>query len=287
MSQDLQSKLLLVTPSISMVGTTRADDSITKEVHEKHGSQEEAGRYVASLWPENYLRPIKKVASAARSYHRDNTVLSSFGSMIPAMMFASYEEKMKHLEQQFDEAADDFVDNYDAVIAKAKEIHNGSFRPDWYPAKFAIREKFAFRLLVSPVPRGGDIVVNYLAADRIAQLQSEITARVNAAATAAKQEAVSRVMEKVAHIADTLNKDKPRIFDSLIENLSEVVNLAEAFNVTSDWQVASLIKECRDNLATIDPEALRNSALARRVVKQQAESVLASFGNLGNRKIAV
>jgi hypothetical protein len=284
---DVQAKLLLVQPSISMVGTTRADDTITEEVHKQHAAADEAGRYVANLWPEEHLKPIKKIASAARAYHRDHTVLSSFGSMLPSIMFGDYESRMKKFEAEFMAAAQDFIDNYEAIIEKARQIHNGKFRIEWYPSALALPEKFQFRLLVSPVPRAADIVVNYLAEERISQLQSEITARVNAAAAAAKQEAVSRVLEKVAHIADTLGKDKPRIFDSLIGNLAEVVDLAEAFNVESDHTVAALVNQCRADLARVDPDALRNSGVARKLVKSAAETVLAQFGNLGSsRKLA-
>jgi hypothetical protein len=77
----------------------------------------------------------------------------------------------------------------------------------------------------------------------------------------------------------------PTIHDKLIENLREVLDLAPGLNLGNDPEVNALVRTCRQKLLAA-PDALRDSALQRRMVAAAAKNITNTFGQMGGRKLA-
>jgi len=98
---EIQSKVLIVKPTIAMLGNTRTDEEITEEVHDREHMAKEAGRYVKNLYPPAYLRHIGKIAGEARKWHKTQTICSSFGDMLPTVLFEKYQFRINGFIDQF------------------------------------------------------------------------------------------------------------------------------------------------------------------------------------------
>ena len=106
---DIQSKVLLVKPSISMLGNTRTHKELSQEIHDRHHTAEDTGQYVIKLIKPEHLKAISSVASEARKYHGNYTVRSSFGDLLPTALFERYEAKMKEFMASFNAESDVFT----------------------------------------------------------------------------------------------------------------------------------------------------------------------------------
>lgn len=282
---DIQSKVLIVRPSISQVGKSKTDKEITAEVHNQHGVEDESGQYVKKLWPKEFIAPFTKIVGEASRYHKRHTVVSQFGDLIPTVQFERYREAMDAYIQQFNDAADDFAANYDAIIERARQIHNGTFKEEFYPIREKIREEFSFTLFTAPVPRTTDLSVSYIDEERIVALRAEIEQSVSNAGKMASAQVIKRILECVNRIAVTLG-DQDAIFrNSMIDNLKEMLNLAPALNIADDPAVTQLIHECATKLVK-DPDSLRNSSFQRKTTAVLASQIAETFGKMGGRKLA-
>lgn len=285
MSQDIQSKVLIVKPTISQVGKSRTDKEITSEVHEQHSMDASAGQYVKKLWPEQYLKGFTKIVGEAYRFHKRNTVVSQFGDLLPTIRFEQYKEKMDAFIASFDQEAEDFCARYDEIIAKAREIHNGTFKLEFYPAKEAVRNEFSFTIFTAPVPRVKDLAVSYLDDERISQIRQEIESSVTNAGREASRQVMQRVLECVSHICVKLSEPEAVFRNSLIDNLKEVLKIAPALNISDDPTVSQLIAECSTKLVK-DPDLLRNNNFQRSTTALFAKQISDSFGKMGGRKLA-
>jgi hypothetical protein len=96
---------------------------------------------------------------------------------------------------------------------------------------------------------------------------------------------MERVLTQVAHITDVLTRPSTKIYDSLIENLAELLKLVPAFNLTNDPTLASLVQRCQSDLL-VAPDILRESAVNRNIIANKGKIIADTFGGLGNRKLA-
>ena len=282
---DIQSKVLVVKPTISMPGNSRTDEELTTEIHDRERMDQKAGRYVKQLYPPEYLKPIQNVAREARRFHNERTVVSSFGSLLPTVRFEEYRERMESFIHRFNLTALEFKDLYPQIMDEARRIHNGHFKPELYPAHPNVLEMFGFTLFTAPLPRARDVMVDYLAEDRMLEIRASLEADVARAGVAAGEQIMSRVLACVHKITDRLSEPEAVFRDTLIDNLREVLEIAPALNIASSATVANLIAECRVKLLQ-SPETLRQSPDMRALTAEHAKNIALRFGQMGGRKLA-
>lgn len=285
MQSDIQSKVLIVKPTICQVGKSKIDKQLSSEVQENHLMAKESGQWTTKLWPPASLAPFTRIVGEAKKLHDHNTVVSQFGDLLPTIRFEEYRLAMNQFISRFDAAADEFAGNYDSILAEARRIHNGQFRQEYYPYADQVRSKFQFTLFTSPLPRSSDVSITYLDDARIAEIRAEIESNVQRAGQQASEQVMARVLECVQRIANKLADPEAIFRDSLIDNLRDVLAIAPALNIASDPAIVSLIQECSQKLVK-DPESLRVNAFSRETTAMHARQIAGSFGNMGGRKLA-
>lgn len=285
---DIQSRVLIVKPSVSMVGKSKTDKKLTDEVKDQHDLGKEAGQWVTKLWPPSFIQPFTKLCSEAinaeNSFHKRLTVISQFGYLLPTSRFEEYRAYFDNFEQRFNQLADDFTARYDEVLEKARIIHNGEFRAENYPHQSEIRSRFSFTLFTAPVPRTTDLAVSYLDEARLDQIRADIEQNVLRAARQATDQVMARVLHRVHLIADKLRDPDATFRDSLIENLRDILKIAPELNIGQDPAVKELLGACHGLLR--DPELLRHNPFVRATTAQSAKSIADTFGAMGARKLA-
>ncbi len=281
----LQSKVLIVKPTIHKIGQSRTDDEITSEIHREHQMADEAGRYTKALWPPGVMLPISSIEGAVRRYHKGRTILTGFGRLIPTVHFEDYETRIREFIGQFNDAADAFVDNFETTLAQCRRIQGETFNYEHYPMRHEVREQFSFTLFQAPVPRSSDLAVDYLCAERIAEMRSQIDRDVERAGRDAANQVMARVLARVDTIIQKLSDPEANFHDSLIQNLRHVLEIAPALNIGGDYEVTRLIEACQQGLL-VAPEELRESALKRRLTNNAAKAIARTFGAMGARKLA-
>jgi hypothetical protein len=162
-----------------------------------------------------------------------------------------------------------FLAAYDASVEDAKKRLNGLFDVSDYPGAEKVRAAFYVdvRYLAFGVP------------EKLEGIRKDIFEREKAKAEASWKEASEEVRQALraglADLADHLverlqgNGDgKPKVFrDTLVENMTDYLDLFDPRNVTDDTQLAQLVERCRNILDGVDADALRSSAAIRTKVR--------------------
>jgi hypothetical protein len=189
------------------------------------------------------------------------------------------------MEREHTALLDKFVSEYPNIIGEMAFKHGDMFDASEYPNATEVRNKFALKLFLSPVPTNDFRVA---IADDIAQDLKEHYER---AATEKVQEimrdASMRLVDyikRIAHACRDIEPDesgkarRPKVYETTLAQAKEQCELLKHFNLTNDAQLEEMR---RDLLATIDgvsAQDIRESDATRAHVKTEVDRIMSKFG---------
>lgn len=100
-----------------------------------------------------------------------------------------------------------------------------------------------------------------------------------------QEQAWAALAEPVQKIVETLSKDKPRILDSLIGNIHDIVERLPGLNFNNDPEMSEMAQNIQQQLGGVDVNDLRKSVQAREQALKKAKNIAANFGKVGKRNI--
>lgn len=264
---------MLATLTISQWTARKFDRKVTTEVNKTHGAKD-AGRFNKLLIAADALLPLSQVEGAARAHHYSVTLpWGNLGErLLPATLFMDYTETMGQFEREFLQRVDNLVKAYPQLVQDARQALGSLYDPADYPAE--IRKRFSFGVSFSPVPSANDFRVN-LNAEFVESIKADITKQQTARQTEAAKHVWERVREVVEKIQEVCSKEKPRIFDSMIENAQQLVSILPALNINGDPELNRIAEQMKALI--VPPDALRNSVTRRHAIAKSADQILASM----------
>lgn len=236
MSQ-LNERAVLMRFSAPCVGASRKDKRVTQEVKKEKGLGENAGKWIADLWPEGALQAIKAKQNEARGYH--NKVTFPFGAVqddaseteegkdksgpdsiagigiLPAMLIKEYGDRMRQFQGELEKLVQDFTANPRRWIDWGIQEHNGTFNPKNYPGctrdaagvvqldeeKFraVMSRKIAIKTEPLPVPASEQFSSSIT--ELLGVDAESVNVRVRDAGIEAQRELINRMRDPLVHMA--------------------------------------------------------------------------------------
>jgi hypothetical protein len=275
---DLTQQALIATLSMSTLGNRHKDERLTEEVHSRHGMAEDAGLYQKVLLPPDCLKPLQKIVSAARADHRQQTLMTPFGPILPAARIDAFTASMDAWRSKWDTAKAAFIRNYPLNIEAARQKLGRAFDPTAYPDVSELPGIFKFetRLVPLPKPQALDEILG-LADSRVAQLRAEMAAATAQAAQSARAELLERLLERLQRVFAMLSQPDGPIHSRTLEKLEEILRLAPAYNLTGDTTITRLVNDCNRTL-NLAKETLKDSPFQRQRTAAAATVILQNFG---------
>ena len=235
------------------------------------------------------LAELKSYEGAWRSAHNHLTRVwdSNNTRLLPAVLVPAYLD----MDSKFKEG-------FPAKLAEFFEVH-----PDWqvtaphrmgalyvasdFPSIEECRNDIGYEVTMIPLPEAEQWKRISIISPNLAQSMEQSTnEKIAKAVEEARKQTWTDLITPVEKIVSTLSKDKAKIYDSLIGNLNDILNLAPAFNLSGDTDMIAFIAETKATLATVNADDLRADPEARKQTCQKAEALLSKFGSFA-RKFAV
>ena len=282
----LSRKATLVQLSVSQWSGSKVDKRVTNETNARYHASEDAGQYRKRLVLKEALERVTQAESKVRSVFDQYTKPWSKGvGILPNALHAEFAGKIREIQREHGEAADEFERKYASHVAEMKAKLNGMFDEDDYPDPRDIRSKFDLKLKTFPVPDVGDFRSDVLDTATIADIKREMQEASEEVLQAAMKDTVKQISETVGHMAKKLKeygerelsdkKGKRTFFlDSLVDNVRDLAKLLPAFNLTNDPALAAVTARISKELVHEDAEVLRKNDAAREAVQKSAEEIL-------------
>ena len=269
-SNSLTTKAMLIDLSIRAWSARKFDRKITKEVAQRHGTTEKAGRYNKNLLPEkaDSYEAIWAAAGSARIEHYEQTLpwANNGARILPAANYMGYMDKSRAKRRAFDGAVAAFLPEYPALQERAKGILNSMYDPQDWPTPAAMAGRFEFSVKVFPLPSAEDFRVS-LQAEEVGTIREQIERDVKESVTAAVGDLWQRLHKAVAHFSEQVKGDGV-VREAMLANLRELCEILPRLNLSGDPHLDEMQKQVIDKLGGYDAEDLKKGK--RRNRKQAA-----------------
>lgn len=282
-SISIASSAMLVELSISSWTARKLDRKVSTEVDVGKGTKTRAGNYNKNLLAgTGFLDTITKYAANARAWHISQTLPWSDNGLrlLPMSNFMSYKQNLVTLEQNYQALVDKFIIAYPNLVSAAAFQLGDLFNRTEYPEADTIARRFKFTVNYLPVPMAGDFRIDIgeeAKAELVANCEKAYTDRLNNAMKDAWDRLHDCLMRMSERLSDNDKGDKKIFRDSLIENAVELTSLLKHFNLTGDSNMELARAELENAIQNHDADDLRESHVARELVKKKVDDILSKF----------
>ena len=276
----LATKAMLVDLSIRAWNARKFDKKITKEVAQRHGTTEKAGRYNKNLLPEkaDSYEAIWAAAGSARIEHYEQTLpwANDGARILPAANYMAYMDKSRAKRRAFEEAVATFLPEYPTLQERAKGILNGMYNPEDWPTPAIMAGRFEFSVKVFPLPSAEDFRVS-LQADDVGTIRKQIERDVSESVTAAVGDLWQRLYKAVVHFREQVKGDGV-VREAMLTNLRELCEILPRLNLSGDPRLDEMQKKIADSLGGYGAEDLkRNKKRTRKQAAAEADKIVADL----------
>jgi len=272
-------KAMLAAVHISIWTATKHDRKVSRDVADRHGARERAGRYNKQLlMGASKLEDLRTLAGQIRQHFYKITLPWSDEGfrLLPAHFLFDLTARMREFEVGFSSGVDHFLGVYPDYIREAKAELGSLFREEDYPSASKLREKFSVRLEILPVPTGDDFRVT-MSVEEQARIAREIDANVRQSLTRGTEDLWKRLRDVVSHMVDRLSEPETRFHATLVTNISDLVTLLPQLNVNQDPDLERFAAQIRDSLCNHTAQDLKKHDILRASTVAEAAGIVAQM----------
>jgi hypothetical protein len=270
-------KAMLAAVHISIWTATKHDRTVSRDVADRHGARERAGRYNKQLlMGAAKLEDLRTLAGKIRQHFYKITLPWSDEGfrLLPSHFLFDLTARMREFEAGFSSGVDQFLGVYPDYIREAKAELGSLFREEDYPSAGKLREKFSVRLEILPVPTGDDFRVT-MSAEEQARIAREIDANVRQSLTRGTEDLWKRLRDVVSHMVDRLSEPETRFHATLVTNIYDLVTLLPQLNVNQDPDLERFASQIRDSLCNFTAQDLKKDDSLRAATAAEAAGIVA------------
>ena len=232
------------------------------------------------------LKEIASIAGEARNgvhYHKTMPWSNTGIRLLPTALYMGYHAGMTDLQDRFKDAVCEFITNYNASITRAEHALGDMFDISDYPDALDLASKFRFSFTYTPLPDAGDFRLD-IQNDAIDQIKTDYAEHYEKQIGTAMKDIWRKAYDaltKMSERIDYAGHEVKKVFrDSLVDNVTDMVEILELSNVTGDSQMSALALTLDDALRGVTADALRQDPNLRKEVKKSVDSVIASLPSL-------
>lgn len=253
------------------------------------------------------LTKIHKFTSHTRNSHVGMTLpWSDTGPrLLTTKGYFIYHPNITAKQTKFYSLCDDFYGVYPFEVSRAHARLGNLFDPKDYPPIEEVRKKFSLNVCYIPLPDAGDFRVD-VGNEQKKILQDHYSEYYNKQLVSAMDDLWQRTYKVLSSMSERLDyeeeeeeywtnptdknprsKLKTRLVgrktfrDSLVSNVTAVVELLSVCNVTNDSQMEAMRLDLEDVIRGITPDALREDSCLRAETKRAVDKVIKSLPTLG------
>ena len=290
-----QQQSLLVSVHFPLCRQSFGDESEAENVEKNNHAQRGVSRVSIYYFKQKMdgkevdaLAELRSYAGMWRRLHRRYTrTWEGEMRLLPAILAPAYWAMDAKMRAGFPAVKQRFLDAYPDWEKTAPFRMGDLYQASDFPSLSEVTAKIGYDVSIIPLADADQWKrITLIAPDLASLMEKTSNETVAKKMEALHKETWTDLITPVQKIIETLTKDKPRIFDTLIGNLTDMLTLAQGFNMQNDPTMNAFIAEAKSSLATVNADDLRQDPEVRKTAVKNATSLLAKFGQFGNRKIS-
>lgn len=270
---DIREKAVLVHVKIQSINQNKFDREVTEEIARLKDSYD-AGVFIKKLFGKEDIQSIIAVQGYARRIHHFYGLPWYDGGirLLPTALFDDFSSQINEAIQLLDDAVDDVIARYDDIIQHARKRQGKMFNKEDYPTKEEIKKRFRIVVRFLPVPDKSDF-----RADMPQEIKDNFTQ--NDQFEDAVKAMWGKFRDVLEHAFEQLSKKKGKLFESVLSNLIDVVEILPALNIKEDPALNKLVKRAKALYADLEIKDLRENEDLREETATETKKILDKIGD--------
>ncbi len=221
-------------------------------------------------------RNVAKVV-AIRDGHDEHQLQD--GRIIPARL--GFMNEFNRIKQEH------LLDQYDKWKDMTKTKLGRAYKEDEFPSREELTMNVHCKMAIMPMPEAEAIrKIHDIDEALVEELVKSNNERVKRSVQQGMVVAYNRLMDPLQKMVDVLTSDKPRIFETLVTNVKEVVEEIDGLNLADDPALNQFAEQAKAMIGGLSADQLRDSKVIRDKVANAANAIISNFGKPGVRKFA-
>ena len=281
---NLSNQAILVELNIRVPSFRKLDKKVSKEVTDRKGADEDAGRFNKHLFAgvEQLEKVQKWVASARVEFYNKTLPWSDSGQrLVDIRNFLTVKDWLNDMTNEFNKLASDFVQLYPNLVSAQAFKMGTMFDRTEYPDVSDVAKRFGFQFYFTPLPERGDFRVD-VGHEIATELQAEYEKVYAERTTQAMEDLWQRLYKVTKHISDRFADNdeggKKVLRDSVLDNALELCSLLSVMNVTHSQDLEWARKELEGVLHGVSMDDIRMSDGLRKNVKAKVDELTDKLG---------
>lgn len=286
----LNKRAVLVTLRMSLYSNRKTEKRLESHVANDHGAKSDAVVVRKRMFRSARFTKIKSSATAIRSHFYKYTLPWRDGGtrIIPSAVWMEFQQKLRQLTTKHNDLVSEFIEHLPEIIEAQKNRLGGLFDPRQFPTQAEMRDMFAVNYHTEPLPDASQFedFRGQMEDDDIDRQKEDWKKEVAVGQKAAMSSIWDRLHESVKKCADKLSEPESIFRNTLIKNIKEMVEILPKLNIGDDQNFEKMRKQVEDELASLDPDLLRNSPRARENAAEDARELerrMAGYMGASNR----
>lgn len=281
-SHKINDRAMLVGLYIKRWEPYTTDQKVSADTNDRYRSDAHMGRFRKRLISKEHFAPLYTLYNKIKSVHFFLTLpwADDGYRILSGVAYLDYMQKIRALVTEWEQALiTEIIPNYPAMKADAKVRLGKMYDDSDYPAE--LKDRFKVVITVRPIPDGSDFRVD---------VGDQEAKNIRAAIEEENKTIVEAAMKDVwARLADVIGKTSERLKaysvnkegkvehtfrDTLITNITELLDVVPALNVTGDATLTKFAEQIRKEIVAHTPDQLRDTESLRVSVAEKADAIL-------------
>jgi hypothetical protein len=268
----LKEKFILVQLKTSHWTARKLSPKVTKEIDEAHNATD-SGKFTKNLLISKQLEDINSCVGKVRNYHYKMTLPwdDDGQRLLPINDYLDYVAKIEEMKTEHWDLVLKFIKNYPDLRKERKKQLNTLFDEADYPNESELLTKFKIDYKFTPISDASDLRVD-ISKNEANEIKKNIEAGFNEKISIAKTSIIERAEKAVTAAYEKLSDAKATFRDSLIENISDIVDFIPTVNFDDDEKLIILRKKLKRLDVPIEP--LRKDKTIRKETAKKCKKIL-------------
>jgi len=231
------------------------------------------------------LRAIQQHVTATRAAHAHMTMPWSNSGLrlLPTAQYFKYQQTMTDMQNEFERLITNFLDSYNDEVIDVQMKLGDLFSRDDYPTTGDLERKFGFSINYMPLPDAGDFRID-IGNEALAEVKQQYSEFYAKQYSTAMNDVWTRLHKALTSMSDRLDyssKEDKKVFrDTLVSNVTDMIELLRVCNVTNSTQMAAMADSLEEAMSGVTPDALREDDYFRAETKAAVDAAIKSLPSL-------
>ncbi len=286
-SVSLASSAMLATFNASAWAGEKTDKSASERITSEAGARSDSIRSYKSLIKCAELEKVSQIRGEARNHVHYRYALPWIDKgprLLPNELYPKYVKEMSGKINEFNIAVEAFLDRYVEIIGEQRYRLNELFDEADYPSVDEVRAKFKLQVEYMPIPEAQQFNDFRLKTGvDVPALQAEYEAACARKIQGAMDSVFHRLREPLINMVEKLSydindKERKRFNDTLVTNVTGLIDVMRACNLSGNTQMSAIANKLDDALKGVSAESLRHSAVQRDDTVKAMRGVIKTLG---------